>query len=152
MSRVSKRTLLNTGRSALTGFNQAIATDKIEPLLQELVKIRASQINGCAFCLSTHTEAAFRLGERADRLSTLPAWREVAWFTDREKGALAWTEALTLTAEGAATSEAYAAAREVFEKDELVDLTFTIISINSWNRMNVAFGIQPPKFELPTQD
>lgn len=152
MSRVAKRTLLNTGRSALIGFNQAIATDKIDPLLQELVKIRASQINGCAFCLSMHTEAALKLGERADRLSTLPAWREADWFSDREKAALAWTEALTLTAERAVNSESYAAAREVFEEDELVDLTFTIIAINSWNRMNIAFGIQPPTFDPPTQN
>ncbi len=150
MSCLTKRTLLNTGRSALTAFNGAVATDRLEPLLQELVKIRASQINGRSFCLSPRVKTALEHGERADRLATLPAWRETDWFTEREKAALAWTEALTLTSEGAATSEAYSAAREMFEEEEMVDLTFTIISINSWNRMNIAFGIQPPAFDLPT--
>lgn len=148
MSHVSDRKLLNSGRAGLAEFNKAITSERIDENLLELVKIRASQINGCAFCLAMHTKAAIELGERVDRISTLPAWRESDWFTEREKAALAWTEALTLVAEGGANGEAWIAAREAFSEEEMVDLTWTIVAINAWNRMNIGFGVQPTKFEV----
>ena len=149
MARISDRKLLNSGRTGLSELNQSVATDLIEESLLELVKIRASQINGCAFCLTSHTKAALNLGERVDRITTLPAWRETDWFTDREKAALAWTEALTLVADGGADSEAWSAGRNEFSEEEMVDLTWAIISINAWNRMNIGFGMQPTRFNVP---
>lgn len=148
MSRVTDRKLLNSGRAGLAELNKSVATDRLDAGLLELVKIRASQINGCAFCLTMHTKVALELGERVDRISTLPAWRESDWFTGQEKAALAWTEALTLVAEGGANSEAWETARAVFSEEELVDLTWAIVSINAWNRMNIGFGMQPTKFEV----
>lgn len=83
-----------------------------------------------------------------DRITTLPAWRETEWFTEREKAALAWTEALTLVADGNADSEAWATSRAVFSEEEMVNLTWVIVSINAWNRMNIGFGMQPTRFEV----
>lgn len=147
MARIADRKLLNNGRAGLTELNTSIATDRIEETILELVKIRASQINGCAFCLTSHTKAALKLGERIDRITTLPAWRESDWFSEREKAALAWTEALTLVADGDADSEGWTAGREVFSEEEMVDLTWAIVSINAWNRMNIGFGMQPTRFD-----
>lgn len=149
MAHVSDRKLLNSGRSGLAELNKAVASERLDAGLLELVTVRASQINGCAFCLTAHTKEAIKLGERVDRLSTLPAWRESDWFTEQEKAALAWTEALTLVADGGANTEAWSAARDVFSEEELVDLTWAIVSINAWNRMNIGFGMQPTKFDVP---
>lgn len=148
MSHVSDRKLLNSGRAGLAELNKSVATDGLDAGLLELVKIRASQINGCAFCLTMHTKVALDLGERVDRISTLPAWRESNWFTEQEKAALAWTEALTLVADGGANTEVWDAAREIFSEEEMVDLTWAIVAINAWNRMNIGFGMQPTKFDI----
>ncbi|MCA9834296.1 MAG: carboxymuconolactone decarboxylase family protein [Thermomicrobiales bacterium] len=118
----------------------------IEKSIQEFVKIRASQINGCAFCLSMHHRDALKLGERPDRLATLPAWRECPWYSDRERAALAWTEALTDLAAGNVSDELYEECRTVFSEQEMVDLTTLIIAINSWNRLSIGFGTQPEPF------
>lgn len=110
-----------------------------EPLL-ELVKSRASQLNGCAWCLDMHTKDALAQGESQQRLLLLPVWREAPCYTERERAALAWTEALTLVASTQDVPDhVYAQARAQFDEKELVDLTLAIIAINGWNRLNVAF-------------
>ena len=111
----------------------------LEPLLLELVKIRASQVNGCAHCLEMHTKDAHALGESEDRLNLIAAWREAPCFTDREKAALLWTEELTKLPDTGAPDTSYEKVLKVFSEDEIVGLTIAIVAINSWNRFAVGF-------------
>lgn len=111
----------------------------LEESLLELVRSRASQINGCAWCLDMHTKDARARGETEQRLYLLPAWRDASCYSDRERAALAWTEAVTLIATEEVTDAVYAEARRHFDEKALVNLTLAIIAINGWNRMNVAF-------------
>src|SRR6188474_80004 len=117
----------------------AEAEGHLERSLFELVKIRASQINGCAYCLDMHTKDARGAGETEQRIYTLDAWRETPFFTDRERAALEWTEAVTLVAETRVPDDVYQQVRQQFSEEELVELTFAVIVINSWNRLNVSF-------------
>ena len=111
----------------------------LEHSLLRLVEIRASQINGCAYCLDMHTKDARAAGETEQRIYTLDAWRETPLFTDRERAALEWTEAVTLVAETRVPDDVYQQVRQQFSEEELVELTFAVIVINSWNRLNVSF-------------
>ena len=111
----------------------------LEHSLLMLVEIRASQINGCAYCLDMHTKDARAAGETEQRIYTLDAWRETPFFTDRERAALEWTEAVTLVAETRVPDDVYQQVRQQFSEEELVELTFAVIVINSWNRLNVSF-------------
>lgn len=117
----------------------------LEPSLLELVKMRASQLNGCAFCLDMHSRDARKAGESERRLHVLPAWRETTLFTPREQAALAWTEALTLVTQGHASDADYALARAEFSEAELVNLTLAIVTINAWNRFAIGFRSQLPE-------
>jgi AhpD family alkylhydroperoxidase len=107
--------------------------------LQHLVKTRASQINGCAYCLDMHTKDARAEGESEQRLYALDAWRETPFFDERERAALAWTEAVTHVAESHVPDDVYELVRPHFTEQELIDLTLAITNINVWNRLNVAF-------------
>jgi len=111
----------------------------LEPTLLELVKLRASMINGCAYCVDMHSKDARALGESEQRLYALSVWREAPFFTPAERAALAWTEAVTEVSTGHASDEVYRLAREHFDERQLVDLTMVIIAINSWNRLAIAF-------------
>lgn len=115
----------------------------LEPKLQELVKIRASQINGCAFCLAMHTRDARKLGETEERMHLLAAWREAPLYSARERAALAWTEAVTLVTDGHVPDAVYEEARQVFSEQELADLTAAVVVINGWNRFQIAFRTPP---------
>ncbi len=115
----------------------------IEQRLLELVMVRASQINGCAFCIAMHVRKAVEAGENADRLHLLPAWREVASFSARERAALAWTEALTRLGELGVPDDVYAAAAAEFGQADLAELSLAIVTINGWNRLMVAFRTPP---------
>jgi AhpD family alkylhydroperoxidase len=128
---------------AMLGLERHMATTSIEKPLYELLKIRASQINGCAFCLDMHTRDARAGGETEQRIYALPAWRETPFFTDRERAALAWTEALTLIAREHVPDALFDEARAHFSETELVDLTIGINAINGWNRIGVAFRLAP---------
>ncbi len=152
MTRISDKKLLADGRAALGAFHKAIDSEALELSLKELVKIRISQINGCAICLTGHWKIALEAGERVDRLATVSVWRESNWFTPREKAALAWAEALTRAADHHVTDDDYAAVRAEFSEEEVVDLTWTIISMNSWNRINVAFCTPPTAFTYPASE
>jgi AhpD family alkylhydroperoxidase len=130
-----------------------ISTTNIEPSLKHLVKLRVSQINGCAYCMAMHTEEALKDGERVDRLSLLSAWREAAdWFTPRERAALTWAEALTSISSTHVTDDMYAAVREEFSEKDLSDLTLAVITINGWNRFAIPFGTLPKQFDLPQRE
>ncbi len=109
-----------------------------EPLIQ-LVKVRASQINGCAFCLDMHTKDARAAGETEQRLYGLDAWREAPYYSDRERAALSWTESVTLVSHDHVPDEVYEEARRQFSEKELVDLTMAVIAINGWNRLAISF-------------
>lgn len=116
----------------------------LDPALAELVKIRASQLNGCAYCLEMHTREARAMGETEPRLHLLAAWRESPLYTERERAALAWTEAVTLVAESRVPDDVYEAARASFSAEELVKLTLAIGVINTWNRLAIAFRAVHP--------
>ncbi|MCC6610674.1 MAG: carboxymuconolactone decarboxylase family protein [Burkholderiales bacterium] len=121
----------------------------LEPLLLELVKTRASQINGCAWCLDMHTKDARALGETEQRLYLVSAWREAPFYTERERAALAWTEAITQIAAQGVPDALYAEVRRHFDEKGIVDLTLAIIAINGWNRMNVAFQTEVGGYVSP---
>ena len=125
--------------TAMKGFQDFTDQGELEPELKELVKIRASQINGCAHCLDMHTKDAIAIGETEQRLHVLAAWREAPFYSPRERAALAWCEALTLLPQTAAPDNVYEELENVFNPKEIVELTFVITTINSWNRLAVGF-------------
>ena len=120
-----------------------ISKSALDILLKELVRLRASQINGCAFCLDLHVSDARKAGESERRLATVSAWRETPFFSERERAALEWTEALTLVSQHHVPDAVWNAVRPHFSQAELVDLTLLITSIKSWNRFAIAFRKMP---------
>jgi len=129
---------------ALTALEAQVQGSGLEQSLIELVKTRASQINGCAFCINMHTQDARKRGETEQRLYLLNAWRESPVYTDRERAALAWTEAVTLISETHAPDDVYNEVRAHFSEAETVNLTMLIATINSWNRLAIAMRSVPP--------
>jgi AhpD family alkylhydroperoxidase len=123
---------------AMLGLERVVAQSALEPALRELVKVRASQLNGCAFCIDMHWKEARAAGESEQRLYGLDAWRESPYYTDRERAALEWCEALTLLAEGHVPDEVHEAVRPHFPERDLADLSLAIVAINGWNRLMVA--------------
>lgn len=119
-----------------------------EPLLH-LIKLRSSQINGCAFCLDMHWKDLRAIGESEQRLYSLDVWRECPYYTDRERAALAWTEAVTLVAKDQVPDAVYEEVRQHFNEKELSDLTFAIAAINAWNRISIASRTQPGGYQPP---
>jgi len=115
----------------------------LDAKLRELIKIRASQINGCAFCLAMHTRDARKIGETDERMHLLAAWREAPVYNARERAALAWVEAITLVTQGHVPDEAFEAVRRQFSEKEIVDLTAAAAAINTWNRIAIAFRVPP---------
>ena len=137
---------------AMLGLENHTNESGLERILLDLVKLRASQINGCAFCLDMHWKDLRAAGESEQRLYSLDAWRETPFYTDRERAALAWTEAVTLITKDHVSDEVYEEARQHFSEKELADLTLAIVAINGWNRLSIAFrtvpgGYQPRRAE-----
>jgi AhpD family alkylhydroperoxidase len=128
---------------ALLGVEERIGKSALEKSLTELVRLRASQINGCAFCVDMHVTDARKGGESERRLATVVVWRETPFFTDRERAALEWTEALTLVSQDHVPDAVWQAVRPHFSDEELVDLTLLISAINAWNRFAIAFRKLP---------
>ena len=120
---------------------------KLEPALIQLVKMRASQINGCAYCIDMHSKDARAEGETEQRIYALSAWEETPFFTDRERAALALTEATTLVAEGHVPDTVYDKVKKSFSEEELVNLTLVIITINGWNRLAITFRMVPGEYQ-----
>lgn len=127
------------GIAAFLGLQRYLDGCGLEHSLLELVKTRASQINGCAYCLDMHTKDARAVGETEQRLYLLSAWREAPFYSERERAALAWTEAVTRISDGPIEDELFDAARKQFSEKELADLTLAIIAINGWNRLAIPF-------------
>ena len=126
------------GLHAMLGLEQYIRQSGLEESLILLIKLRASQINGCAYCIDMHWKDARALGETEQRLYGLDAWQEVTYYTDRERAALAWTEAVTLIANGHVPDSVYEEVKPHFSEKELADLTLAVATINAWNRLATA--------------
>jgi AhpD family alkylhydroperoxidase len=128
---------------AMLGLEKQVSKGGLDSRLLDLVRMRASQINGCAYCLDMHSKDARAAGETEQRLYGLNAWRETPYYSARERAALEWTEALTLIIEGHVPDEVYERVRQEFSEDELAHLTLAIVAINGWNRLNVAARTVP---------
>ncbi|WP_237227785.1 carboxymuconolactone decarboxylase family protein [Rubinisphaera sp. JC750] len=128
---------------AMTKVEQVLHESSIEFELRELVKLRASQINGCAFCVGMHTDLLRKKSVPQEKLDFLPVWAEANCYSPRERAALAWAESVTLLAETKVPDEVYELTLDHFSEQELVDLTWCIATINTWNRMSVAFRREP---------
>jgi AhpD family alkylhydroperoxidase len=132
---------------AMYALETYVRQSGLEPSLLELVKTRASQINGCAYCIDMHTKDARAHGESEQRLYGLSAWRETSFYSERERAALAWTEAVTLIADGHAPDAVYEETRQHFTEEELVDLTLAVVAINGWNRLAISFRAVPGTYQ-----
>jgi len=143
---------LKSGRGvmeAMLGVEKYIRQSGLEESLLNLIRMRASQINGCAYCLDMHWKDARALGESEQRLYGLDAWEESPYYSERERAALKWTEALTNIREGHVSDEVYERVRPHFTEKELADLSLAITSINSWNRLNIAVRTVPGTYQAP---
>jgi AhpD family alkylhydroperoxidase len=143
--------LMPKGGHAMRALQKYVDSCGLERQLMELVKTRASQINGCAYCLDMHTKDARALGESEQRLYELNAWRETPFYSERERAALEWTEAVTLIAESHASDDVYERVQKQFSPEEIANLTLAIATINSWNRLSIAFRTVPGTYEPNVQ-
>ena len=135
------------GLKAMLGLERYVRNCGLERRLLELVKMRASQINGCAFCLDMHSKDARAAGETEQRLYALNAWRETPFFSERERAALGWTESVTRVSKTHVSDESYEGVCQHFDEQELVDLTLAIVAINSWNRLAISFRTVPGSYQ-----
>ncbi|HEU0230805.1 MAG TPA: carboxymuconolactone decarboxylase family protein [Burkholderiaceae bacterium] len=135
------------GFKAMRNLQQYVENSGLEHPLLELVKMRASQMNGCAYCLDMHSKDARAAGETEQRLYVLSAWREAPFYSERERAALAWTEALTKISDGPVEDALYEQVRKQFNDKELTDLSFAIIAINGWNRLAIPFRSEPGHYQ-----
>lgn len=141
---------MTTAPKALKGMlelEKYVHGSGLEKRLYHLIKTRASQINGCAYCLDMHTKDARKAGETEQRLYTLPAWRETPFYTERERAALAWTEAMTLISQNDMSDELYQHVSEHFNEQEIMAITMAIIAINGWNRLAISFRTEVGSYE-----
>lgn len=132
---------------AMDALDQYLAGCGLEDTLLHLIRLRASQINGCAYCLDMHWKDLRALGEAEQRLYALDAWRECPYYTERERAALAWTEAVTLIGDGHVPDDLHERARAHFGEKELSDLTFAVVAINAWNRLSIAARLVPGTYQ-----
>jgi AhpD family alkylhydroperoxidase len=132
---------------AMRGLEDYLASCGLEPSLLDLVRTRASQINGCAYCIDMHTKDARERGESEQRLYELDAWRETPFYTERERAALAWTEAVTLIAKGHVPDAVYEEVCQHLSEEELVNLTLAVVAINGWNRFAISFRTVPGTYQ-----
>src|SRR5262245_4154470 len=132
---------------AMTGLEQYLHDCGLEESLLHLIKLRASQINGCAYCLDMHSKDLRAAGETEQRLYSLDAWRECPYYTERERAALAWTEAVTLIADDHAPDAVHQEVRAHFSERELADLTLAVATINAWNRLSIAARLVPGRYQ-----
>ena len=145
--RLNYYTLAPDAYRAMAALETYLASSSLEKPMQELVKLRASQMNGCAFCIDMHWKDARAAGETEQRLYGLSAWEESPYYTERERAALAWTEALTFISRDHAPDAVYESVRKQFSEKELADLSWAIAAINAWNRLAIGFRSTPGKYQ-----
>ena len=131
----------------MMALQKVVNESGLEATLMELVKLRASQINGCAYCIDMHTKDARAAGETEQRVYLLDAWREAPFYSERERAALEWTEALTKITDGHAPDALYIRAKAQFSDEELANLSLAIATINTWNRLGIAFRVEPGSYK-----
>ena len=146
-ARLDPRKVAPEAMKALSSLHAYVGKCGLDHRLLELVKLRASQINGCAWCMDMHTKELRAVGEIEQRLYLLSAWQECPFYTERERAALAWTEALTLLTDGNVPDDVFSAARAQFSEEELVKLTLAVVAINGANRINIAFRTVPGSYQ-----
>lgn len=150
-SRIDYASVTPETYKAMLAFSACAKRCGLEETLIHLVFLRASQINGCAFCIDMHWKEARAAGEGEQRLYGLSAWREAPYYSERERAALAWTEAVTLVAEDQVPDSVYDAVRKHFSEKELADLTWLVAAINAWNRMAIALRTVPGSYQPPAR-
>ena len=136
---------------AMEALDNYLEESAVERPLRFLAQLRASQINGCAYCLDMHSKDLRAIGETEQRIYSLDAWRECPYYTERERAALEWTEAVTLVADGHVPDAVYEAVRPFFDERQLADLTLAIATINAWNRLSIAARITPGTYQPAAQ-
>ncbi len=149
--RITREAIPPAAMGAMYGLQKYVQSSGLEPALLDLIELRASQINGCAYCVDMHTKDARARGESEQRLYAVSVWRDAPFFTDRERAALAWTEAVTQVSLDHVPDPVYQSVRPFFPEKELVNLTMAIIAINGWNRLNVAFRREAGDYQPPAQ-
>jgi AhpD family alkylhydroperoxidase len=145
--RIDVEAVAPEAKRAISALDAYVARSGLEPALLELVRLRASQINGCAYCVDMHSKDARARGETEQRLYGLSVWRETPYYTNRERAALAWTEAVTLVHDGHVPDDVYSEARAEFGEEELIALTVAVIAINAWNRLAISVRTVPGTYE-----
>lgn len=140
--------ILPESYTAIKGMESYMEKSNLEPQLKELVKIRASQINGCDYCIDLHTKDALAIGESKERIDMVYGWRNSSLYTPKERAALEWCESLTLISKTGAPDDVYAEVERLFSPEEIVELTFVIVTINSWNRLSVGFRTEVGNYAL----
>jgi len=149
--RINARRVSPRALQAMMGLQTYVNESGLEHSLLELVKMRASQINGCAYCLDMHSKDARAAGETEQRLYMLSAWREAPLYDARERAALEWTEALTFLREEQVPDDVFATVREQFSEEELVNLSLAVVAITGWNQLNIAFRTEAGNYQVPAQ-
>jgi AhpD family alkylhydroperoxidase len=147
--RIDYRRVFPEAMRAMGGLEEAVHGSSLEPELLELVKMRASQLNGCAYCLDMHSKDARARGESEQRLYVLSAWREAPFYSERERAALAWCEALTLLPESGAPDDVFEEVSGQFDEEQVVALTLAIVAINGWNRFSVGLRSTVGRYVSP---
>jgi AhpD family alkylhydroperoxidase len=147
--RIDHRNVNPDAIKAMLGLESYVHKSGLPAMLLHLVELRVSQINGCAYCIDMHTKDLRAGGDTEQRLYLLNAWREAPFYSEQERAALAWAEAVTLVSESNVPDEVYEEARRHFSEKDLIDLTVAIVAINGWNRLNVAFRTVPGSYEPP---
>ncbi len=150
-SRLDPRKVAPDAYKAMLGLETYLAGCGLDKKLLDLLKLRASQINGCAYCIDMHWKDLRAAGETEQRLYGLDAWRESPYYTDRERAALAWTESITLIGKGHVPDSVYEAVRRQFDEKEIADLTFAGATINAWNRLAIAMRSTPGRYQASKQ-
>jgi AhpD family alkylhydroperoxidase len=152
IQRIDAYAMGNKAVNALHALGQSITTSSLESSFLELVYFRVSQINGCAFCLDIHSKNLKAYGETEQRLHVIAAWRETPFYSDKERAAFAWAEALTTIKGNLVPDEIFAEAKKHFSETELVDLTMAIVTINGYNRLNIAFGANVGAYQVSSKN
>lgn len=145
--RLNYRTVAPQALKGMMALEKYVAGSGLEHRLYELVKLRASQINRCAYCLDMHSKDARKAGETEQRIYALSAWKETSFYTERERAALAWTEAMTLISENDMSDALYQEVTKHFNDQDLVALTMAIVAINGWNRLAIGFRVEPGSYK-----
>ena len=145
--RINFATVSPGALKAMLGLGNYLRQSDLDPNLLDLISLRVSQINGCAYCIDMHWKDLRAAGETEQRLYGLDAWREAPYYTERERAALAWAEAVTLVTDGHVPDEVFEQVHEHFDDEELVDLTLGLVAINGWNRLNIACRNTPGTYQ-----